>query len=157
MSDGAYLAISAVIVAIIGITPTLLTRKKLNNLQDTVGAKNGNGDLQQMIARVLAWQAEQTREQQMALNALHDTTEEESKYTHRRNHKIINMLTIVKGKVDLMWPHFAEQYGIDVTQLPEVPYPEAELDDLDDPNVPQETSRGPGEPQPPSRSQTPPA
>lgn len=130
MSDAALIAMSAVAVAAIGIIPAILqarsANRKLADVKDVLGDKNGNGDLQQMIARVLAWQAEQSHAQEQALASMHDSAEEESNYTHKRNHKIINMLTIVKGKVDLMWPHFAEQYEIDVTQLPEVPYPDVE-------------------------------
>lgn len=89
------------------------------DVAEAVGPINGNGDLMTMVARALAelaemrgqtqeilqWQGEHSAEDEHRRVDMLNRITELATYTHDGVHELRNLMTPVKAKVDLMWPH----------------------------------------------------
>lgn len=142
MSDNVVIALIGTIGLFITTTPALLialsnrrhlidakahaqiAASKADVVATTLGTINGNGDLMNMMSRILEWQAthladdmEQLKLIKLRLSAVENLLdartpkfdllqrefEELSAYMHTRNHEILNALTGAKGKIDMLW------------------------------------------------------
>lgn len=89
--------------------------------------------------QIIAWQDSHVAEDQESFSevrrrieegqpiviALTEEQRQLDEYTHRRNHDIINALTSIKGKVDMMWQGWLSERGL---QSDDVVIPEAEVE-----------------------------
>lgn len=126
MNDGLTIALASIFVAGITVGPPLyiqafrtrqiVVQAKENAevaaqtaqvVQDTLGTKNGNGDLMQMAARALGENAELFKQFLELYN-----------YTHFNVHELYNVMTPMRGQLDILW----ERAG-----LPPMPRPERTL------------------------------